>query len=453
MPPTFLGLRGYWNVSGFVVAAMGLAIIAGVIRRQGLKLGEFLIGKPLALFLLYIAFSIIYPTLRRDTTLFLAVRQGRDNLLYIVYFYIVSYVSEEDQARKIMRFLILVAFCSTAIAVVQPVLGHSRKVVPYYDIASADFESFSMVKVYTRTFALSFFAFFYLLWRGILSRKVLGYVVPSCLLLAGGVLEHHRAMVIGAFASFPVMLCLVPQWGRGQVLKAFALAIACVVILSIFFAVLLLDSPAKSLEIVDSFGLSGVREFLSKSGAYAARVRVNEKRWVYFKRHPFLGNGAIDPESKLGKEFGSGMSHYARELSTVDSGFLDILIQFGIIGASVLVYVIYRMFRIIICALRELSVAQASLPVDDYRRAFALALLNFLLMLLISLPTLSTLTWAGSIVPLMIGFGLLDVLIRNTRESEGCNGNPYKGSDRWCDTAALPRRHYNDREYPALESV
>jgi hypothetical protein len=274
---------------------------------------------------------------------------------------------------------------------------------------------------------------------------VLGYFVPSCLLLAGGILEHHRAMVIGAFASFPIMLCLVPKWGRRQVLKASALAIACVFMLSMLFAALLLGSPARPLEIIDDFGLSGIREFLNKSGAYAARVKVNEKRWVYFKHHPFLGNGAIDPESRLGKEFGSGMSHYAKELSTVDSGFLDVLIQFGAIGSSVLGYVIYRMFRAIIRALREFS--------NDHHRAFALALLNFLLMLLISLPTLSTLTWAGSIVPLMIGFGLLDVFIRDANKSRVCNGNSYKGSDRWRDSAALSRREYNDREYPAFESA
>jgi O-antigen ligase len=73
--------------------------------------------------------------------------------------------------------------------------------------------------------------------------------------------------------------------------------------------------------------------------ALSSRETYNEFRWQAIYDRPILGNGFIHKSSSLTEQYlTSTNNRYMERLEVIDSGYVDILIKFGIIGLVVIMY-------------------------------------------------------------------------------------------------------------------
>ncbi len=127
--------------------------------------------------------------------------------------------------------------------------------------------------------------------------------------------------------------------------------IRTIVLGSVFFFVLLVGILAwdvasgegfTHLGKVGSYFSSTVTDVLQDEGTYAQRHQVDAMRYPLVRQRPWLGHGFISP---FGVAYQMWRTQGVLAIDTTDTGWLDLMIRFGFMGAiliAVLMFVLWR---------------------------------------------------------------------------------------------------------------
>ena len=343
------------------------------------------------LLLLYV-FGVFYPFLRGYSTLFWSIKEGKEYIHYLAFFAIYLSVRKESDLKWSWLYIVLLALYYGFLEIAY-IFGVYKINILHY-LYRQD-SVLGIVKVYQPIFSIVFLALFYLLWKSIIMKD--RNYFQLVFLFSAGLYTAFRSYILGSFIALGA--CFLTMFKRQYFFKGSSLY-ALIVLFTIFiFSVTISGSMSKRFtKNFDNYIFSGVREFvIQKGGSLEGRKAVNKFRWEYFNKQPWLGYGFIDKNSKLGLRI---FKKYRGELTMIDTGYLDALIKFGIIGSLVFYGIFLRIVFLLIKIVKQSNSKKVKVQ--------GAALFCFLITLLAAQVTHAGLTFSFGIVPLAIGMGLLD---------------------------------------------
>jgi O-antigen ligase len=144
-------------------------------------------------------------------------------------------------------------------------------------------------------------------------------------LLTGIALQPHRSIFLSSLAGAAVIFLYRSPFNV-KIRVAFA------VVAVIGSACLFIKADTLSAAFTEP-----VREVLEQTGAIEARRNINSFRWDEIRNRPLLGHGFIDETSDFGESFYlASDSRFRQTLGTIDSGYVDALARFGIVGTIII---------------------------------------------------------------------------------------------------------------------
>ncbi len=345
----------------------------------------------LAMFYLY---GILLPLYNHHSALFWSIKEGKEFIHYLCFFAIFLSVRTQqgiDVSWKYIKY-ISIYYVLVEIAFI---LGIDKLNILYY--SSRYDNGLGITKVYQPMFSIVFLALFIYFWEYIL--RISKSIHTIIFLIIGCLITAFRSYIIGSIIALPLSVILIRK-GKdiGKIGIIYALGIIfAVLIMSFSFTDSVSDRFMKQ---IDNYIISGVTEVLSeekKGSSLKGREAANRFRWKYYYKKPFSGYGFIDEKSTLGKKI---FAEHERELTMIDTGYLDVLIKFGIIGAIIF----YSSF--IFLAYKIANYAKSSTKNQFIIRCAAV--FCFIITLLISQVTHGGLTYQFGIIPVSIALALLE---------------------------------------------
>lgn len=209
--------------------------------------------------------------------------------------------------------------------------------------------------------------------RGSGLRSARVWLTP--LVVTGLLLQAHGSMTIVGLATIGVALAPAEFRNLARGLRRRPLSIALVLIPVLFVA-----------------GTEGDRVTTTVADVPEIRSRLayDAFRYAAISNRPVLGYGFVDEESSLGAVWmGDATSRFDQRLGTVDSGYVDLLVRFGAVGAIAV----------------TLFWASLGWRLTSRHSWAAMTFGAFLLLLLGANLTWSVFTYPLGLVPLILGVG------------------------------------------------
>lgn len=349
-------------------------------------------GSFVVLMIIYL-YAVLVPYFRGDSTLFWSLKEGKEYIHYLGFFAVYLSVRTKKDLDRSWQYIVWLSFYYVVIEFFYPLGLYKCRFLHYLHRVDVNM---GFVKVYQPIFSIIFLTLFYYLWRVVFGRS--NQYVQVVLLFLAGLFTAFRSYILGSFVATGVCFLVVL---RGKELIKVAMIYGFVVLfavlaISITFSDSIFDRFST---IADTYIVSGVREFVQhKGGSLEGRRSVNRFRWKFFHERPWSGYGFIDKKSSLGK---SVYQKYGAELTMIDTGYLDVLIKFGIIG----MLIFYGVFMRICLQLIKL-VGKYGYVIDI--KISGVALLCFLVTVLCSQVTHAGFTYSFAIIPISVALALFD---------------------------------------------
>lgn len=190
-------------------------------------------------------------------------------------------------------------------------------------------------------------------------KKRVDYIILIFIFLIGSLLQGFRSYIIGSGGA--VILSLFLKGEKKSMKKVFQFTGYVIIGLTI------ISFASGSWGILGRIA-SGFSDFRNTEGTFSARVIQDAFRFQIFFSNPAFGIGFVHSDSEKAKELGASSSDDLKNqtandpdsytygmysLRSTDSGYLDLLVQFGIIGAAILLLIFYRLFRFQLIEMRK----------------------------------------------------------------------------------------------------
>jgi len=336
--PMILGLHVKATMF-FLHCAMILDVV--VLLFMGWKFSDRIIILFLACVSGLIAFGILYPYFLGFSSISSAIVDGKDMFGYAV----LAYLSIHSQRFDFDYFLKLFCFVGvvlTAVIIVGYISGYCPP--SYYHIGGTRIITVN----YTSYIALAACLVFLRMLRPYISIRS---VFLFLFLIAGLLIQGHRSVFLAT------LLVISSLW---LIRAHFTVKLRYIIIGLPLLLSLHLVSDGRYFE---TFVKEPILELRAPSyGAIASRKFINAVRLRYIEQRPLLGYGFIDETAPLGWPIAeqSG-SRFDQSLGVVDSGYVDMMVRFGIVGTLtfflVLGFVLFERLR----NGRRLSIAQLAM--------------------------------------------------------------------------------------------
>lgn len=343
---------------------------------------------PYTLALLFWLYGLIYPFVTEDSDLINSLTDGKDMLAYFLVSYLIS-VRRRINHSAVIKLVVVSGSILSVITLVFITTGiHPPEYAPVSGAGDV------LKGLHTRFASLIALALIVVFGASLKTRITpTSFFLILLFVLALG-LQGHRAI----FLCTLTVLLLTPLFLNQQALRIRLL-------MSYMIGSLLLTMIA--FNHIDNYIVKPVTEIINQDGgSFIGRATYDAQRWNYIYQSPLMGYGFINEESKLGLEFGeNSTSRFSSTMGSVDSGYVDILIRFGIVGLLIM-SVIY--FQLIPYLYRRLNTSNALL----------ISLVLYILSMFGTNITWSVFTYIFGIVPISLAyfFVLHEVEISNVRK-------------------------------------
>lgn len=259
-----------------------------------------------------IAFGILYPYFLGFSSISSAIVDGKDMFGYAVLAYLAIH-SRHFDFDYFLKLFCFVGVMLTAAIIVWHISGYCPP--SYYHIGGTRIIGVN----YTSYIALATC----LLFLRMLKSHISFYSVFLFLFLITGLLiQGHRSIFLAT------LLVISSLW---LVRAQSSIKLRCIMIGLPLLLSLHLVSDGRYFETMVAEPISQLRG--SSYGAIESRKFINAVRLRYIEQRPLLGYGFIDETSSLGWPIASqSVSRFNQSLGVVDSGYVDMMVRFGIVG-------------------------------------------------------------------------------------------------------------------------
>ncbi len=304
------------SIMFFLHCAMILSVIVWILK------GRMFPNRMLTIFLmsifLLIAFGILYPSFLGFSTIRSSIVDGKAMFAYGVLGYLAINHQFFD-LKYFVRITYIFAIILTFILVVGKLTGFCPP--GYYFVY--EFGLQQTIQINHVTYIM--LATFIVASRMLKPRISLANVLLFLFLLVGLALQAHRAVLLSTLMGISILWLLRMHSTK----KLILLFVAIPILVALSFPGI--NYYYKNLIV------QPITELMRLEGAIAARRNINAFRIEHIKRRPLLGYGFIDETSALGKGIAEeSASPYTQALGVVDSGYIDSTARFGIIGSTML---------------------------------------------------------------------------------------------------------------------
>ena len=265
----------------------------------------------------FYVFGLVYPFANSDSSFKYAFIDGKNFLFYVFFGYLVAF-SPAINVRKVSNVVVALGAGLSLTLFLAVFMGVQ---VPGYSLAKEFLGINSGVRIISPLLLmLSLFICINRIQRG---QGVLSSYIFAGINLFGLALQEHRAVFLASIAMGVVMV-LYKASVRSYVIVATILSLA-------IFVVLVADEEQRVFGKI----VRPVQELISQEGAMEGRAVANEMRWMRIGERPFWGYGFIDEKSALGRKlYSASRNQFDQSFGTVDSGYVDLLIRFGVVGTA-----------------------------------------------------------------------------------------------------------------------
>jgi len=161
----------------------------------------------------------------------------------------------------------------------------------------------------------------FLVWvKAIVRGRGLNFtdILFSTIIILAISIEGHRALFLGLLIAILIFIYL-------KFNNRFSFGLKLSVLLLVFIGFLIVWPYAQSLLIADA--------------AFQSRFAINAMRFDYFLTQMSWGYGFIDENSELGLQMSlTSASRFQDTFGTVDFGYLDIALKFGLVGGTLFLF-------------------------------------------------------------------------------------------------------------------
>jgi len=258
--------------------------------------------------------GLIYPSLMGYSSIFLSLVAGKHFLIFFVLFYMIA---KKDQINS-LSVTNIIKFIGIYLSITLIIFSLTGISPPFYenktDMMGA---SIGILEVYHLTFiSLGLFLFLGDHLQNI-SVTFLNRWLTYSILLLGLFLGSHRSIFLMSFLIFLFLKLMFNNKYFDRINKPKLLAIFLLFLIPIFIP--LFSSFLQNSENWDM--------------ALISRLYYDTFRIDLIMEQPLFGYGFIHPSSSLMSQININFSNiYMEKLHTIDSGYIDLLIRFGILG-------------------------------------------------------------------------------------------------------------------------
>lgn len=278
-------------------------------------------GVLIALLLLLYAYALLMPVVRGESDLALAFVAGKGFMSYFFLVYLLLVYRDVDDLR-LMNFI---EWLGRYLSLVLVAYAALRLAPPAY---VSDMPWHQAMRVWYPTFiSLALFLSFWKRSVGLASRPVV--LVWAAVHLLALYLAGHMSIFLSSIVG------LTGYWFLAQRRSAALTMFAISLLIGAASAWLLLPSR------IDQVG-SAAQEDLAYS--LSSRDRYNSFRWQAIWERPLTGYGFLHFSTDLVQSLKgqTDKNRFLRELEVIDSGYVDLLVKFGLaLTAGLLGYLVY----------------------------------------------------------------------------------------------------------------
>lgn len=293
----------------FVHCAMILAVVASLF--MGRRFSNRLILIFLVCICSLILFGILYPYYLGFSNIKSAVIDGKDMFGYVVLAYLaINFRSfDYDYFSKLFCFIGVVL---TAVLIVGYITGYCPP--GYTQIWRSN-----IVQVHYSTYI----SIAVCLWASSMLKPRINVLNAFLFLFlnTGLLIQGHRSILIATLLVVSLLWLVKAHLS----IKYLYIIIGIPLLLSIN-----LMSDGRYFETTV---LKPILEIQNSTGSIGSRNILNAERLEYIEDRPLFGYGFIDETSLLGWPIAKlSSSRFSKTLGTVDSGYIDMIVRFGIVG-------------------------------------------------------------------------------------------------------------------------
>ncbi len=385
--PMAMQVRGAFDLHAAAAVLIVFAIVGGITRLQALRGAHF--RAPMLLLTSLWLLGVLGPTLRGETTLWLALNGSKQFMMLLAYFAAVLFLRNERDVRWAWLFLLGVGIYFCVLELLAQVLGLSLLSRLHFDYRR---DSLDLWKVYVEFWPLVLIVLLYGTFQYVQGRRA--YFILFLVGLAGLLLTFFRSYLMAALVVVPAVVMLA-RLKTGSARLELGVAAG----LSIALVAVIAGSAWQG--AADQFLLSAIDELRDQSGgALAGRRAHTAMLSVLATERPILGYGFLDRDAAAIQALGLP-SFAGSVLGFVDAGWADVLVKFGYVGGVAL----YALFVWI--GVRALRAARTTRRGDKTARALAAAALIGIFCLV--QPVHAPLTYSFGLLPLALLLGIVDV--------------------------------------------
>lgn len=296
-----------------------------LILRQALTDVEKL---PILMILLF-AWGVFWPTIRGYSSFFLSVTEGKQLLTYLFVLYCIAARKRVNHSTIKLAIILSGAIlaCEQIVyslsgihppgfSLIDPnnnLINEGNIHIMYPHMMSAALLLIIGETLYARTFSLAF--------------------ILAPILVFGIALQAHLSISLSTLTA----VLMSTLWPHVIHRRFFALIISTLLLsISLFIIV---NFETESIQALWSIQFESIQSLVSRGLISAQRIS-------YFFDSPLMGYGFVHQDSAMGIVFGSSaLGLHDLRLASVDNGYLDLLLKFGLVG-SIIVLSSYLKFLI-----------------------------------------------------------------------------------------------------------
>lgn len=340
----------------------------------------------------YIFIFVVFFTmpLRGPISVIDAIRVGRDFLLIPIAFLIFGQPSYERDCSfyiKVMTVIGVISSVQIFANALNPELVSS--LFPYVGVKDGQKFGFDRNAIISKTMLFPHFLTLFYLGLLLFREAKKKYLLLFFFFFTASALQGFRSYFL--VLSFIIAFVLLKRFRFRKTFRIIS------VFIFLFGGILLLDITKLDHQITGKFATTIVELSGEKEGT--AMVRYNRDlvtRFPMFYEKPLLGWGFIYYGSEYGRELGLGSAKLVEDqfsIYSIDSGYLTLLIQLGLVGLLIVIVLYYLMSK---------SIYQNTFIKDEIK----LATIGGTIILIIALYTHGGFFRDFGLLPLMIFIGL-----------------------------------------------